>query len=279
MIQRALVKNRVTLTILFIITCTVNSYCQTTLGARPLALGQATTALPNNQWTVFENPAMLDEDQKSVSFFAIRYYGLPELTDVAAAIVYPTKIGVFAAGAHRFGDKLFSKSRIRVAYKNSWKDFHYGISVNYSHIKQGGGYGSIGAVGINIGLAAEVSKSLWIGAKATNINRPKYGTTINDIDEDLPRNLSIGFSYRLSGVALFTADVVKDVNFPISFRSGVEVKIIDHLKARAGITTKPQTFSGGFGYLAKNWGMNLVIQKHENPVLGFSPGLDFYIRW
>lgn len=275
----SLAKNRGFAVIILLITLfTTKIYGQTVLGARPVALGQATTALPNNPWAIFENPAMLDGEQKSVSFFAMRYYGLPELTDVAAAIVYPTKIGVFAGGAHHFG-KVFTKTRIRIAYKNGWHDFHYAISINYNHIKQGGGYGSLGAIGINIGLAAKITEELWIAAKATNINRPKYGTTINDIDEDLPRNLSIGFSYRLSGIALFTADLVKDVNFPISFRSGVEVKIIDGLKARAGITTKPLTFAGGFGYSAKHWGVNLVLQKHENPVLGFSPGLDFSIRW
>ncbi len=279
MIQMPAVKIRgFAIALFFITTFTANLYCQTTLGARPLAMGQATTALPDNQWAIFENPAMISDEYKSVSFFAIRYYGLKELTDVAAAVAYPTKIGVLAAGAHHYG-KIFSKTRIRVAYKNSWQDFHYGISVNYNHIKQGGGYGSLGAFGINIGLAAEITDDLWIAAKATNINRPKYGTTLNNINEDLPRNLSIGFSYRLSGVALFTADVVKDVNFPVSFRSGVEVKIIDHLKARAGISTEPITFAGGFGYVAESWGVNLAVQRHENPVLGFSPGLDFYIRW
>lgn len=253
-------------------------YSQTTLGARPLALGQATTALPNNQWTIFENPAMLNDEQRSVSFFAIRYYGLPELTDVAAAVVYPTKVGVLAFGAHHFGN-IFSKTRVRLGYKNSWNDFHYGVSINYNNINQGGSYGSVNGIGINIGIAAEITDDLWIAAKATNINHPKYGTTVNGIDENLPRNLSVGFSYRLSNIALFTADVVKDVNFPISFRSGVEVKIIDHLKARAGITTEPVTFAGGFGYNADHWGVNLVVQKHENLVLGFSPGVDFNIRW
>ncbi|HLR77312.1 MAG TPA: hypothetical protein VK106_06595 [Balneolaceae bacterium] len=254
------------------------SYGQTTLGARPLAMGQATTALPDNPWAMFENPAVLSEKQKSVSFFAIRYYSLPELTDVSAALAYPTKIGVLAGGAHHFG-KIFSKTRIRLAYKNSWNKFHYGVTLNYNHIKQGGGYGSLNALGINVGIAAEITDDLWLAAKATNINHPKYGITINDIDEDLPRNLSIGFSYQLSNIALFTADILKDVNFPISFRSGLEVKIIEHLKARAGITTKPITFAGGFGYNAEHWGVNLVVQKHENPVLGFSPGADFRIRW
>jgi hypothetical protein len=251
---------------------------QVTLGARSIALGQATTALPNSQWSVFQNPAMISGQQPSVSFFGIRYYGLAELTDIAAVVSYPTKAGVIGGGAHRYGDDLYNESRLRLVYKNSYQDFHYGAAVNYNHVAQGGGYGSVGALGIDAGIAARISRGLWIGAKATNINQPQYGQ-INDIEENLPRNLSIGFSYRLTRGALLTTDVVKDVNFPISYRGGIEVEVIDNLQARAGITTAPQTFSGGFGYNTPLWGVNLVVQKHETRALGYSPGLDFNISW
>lgn len=253
-------------------------HAQATLGARSIALGQAATALPNSEWAVFENPAMLDEQRPAVSFFAIRYYGLAELTDLAAVVSSPVGFGVIGAGAHRYGDDLYNESRIRLVYKNSFQNFHYGAAVTYNHVVQGGGYGSVGAVGIDVGVAARIISTLWIGAKATNINQPKYGQ-INDIDENLPRNLSIGFSYRLSDVALLTTDVIKDVNFPLSYRGGVEVRVVDRLFARAGITTSPQTFSGGFGYNTEAWGVNLVVQRHEEQALGYSPGLDFNISW
>src|SRR5699024_6420447 len=105
---------------------------------------------------------------------------------------------------------LFSESRLRAGYKNSTAGFHYGAILNYSHIAQGGGYGSAGAVGLDIGLAAPILPELWIAAKAMNINQPAYGSRN---DEELPRNLSVGFSYRLSGLALFSAEVLKDVRF------------------------------------------------------------------
>ena len=251
---------------------------QATLGARDIALGQATTALPNSTWSVFQNPAMVSEDKPSVSFFGLRYYGIAELTDVAAAISYPTSIGVIGGGAHRYGNDLFNETRLRVSYKNSFQDFHYGVAINYNHVAQGGGFGSFGALGVDVGLSALVFEDFWIGAKATNINQPQYGE-VNNIVEELPRNLSIGFSYRMSGVALFTTDVVKDVNFPISYRGGIEVVVVDNLKARAGVTTAPQTFSGGFGYNTDNWGVNIVVQRHEEVELGYSPGLDLNISW
>jgi len=249
---------------------------QAVLGARELAMGQATTALTGSVWSAFSNPAMLPEEHPATSFFAVRYYGLSEISDLAAVISYPTEIGVFAAGAHRYGFDLFSENRLRIGYKYSFLNFHFGAVVNYSRVVQGGGYGSAGALGIDIGLAAPLSPQLWIAAKATNINNPVYGTRNN---EELPRDLSIGLSFELSELALFTAEVYKDVRFPVSFRGGIEVAIIGGLMGRAGITTKPQTFSAGFGYKSSAWNFNIAVQRHEVSMLGLSPAADFKIKW
>lgn len=243
-----------------------------------MSLGQAVTALPGNVWSVFENPAMIGSKKHTVSFFGARYYGLAELSDVAAVITYPTSIGVIGGGAHRYGDDVFSESRIRLTYKNSYQKFHYGVALNYNHVVQGGDYGSFGALGFDVGIAALIIDNLWIGAKATNVNQARYGK-VNDIVEEVPRNLSIGLSYRLSGVALFTTDVIKDVSFPLAYRAGIEIDVVKNLKARVGITTAPQTFSGGFGYNTRSWGVNIVVQRHEEAALGYSPGIDFNIAW
>ncbi|MDZ7717107.1 MAG: hypothetical protein U5J95_12940 [Balneolaceae bacterium] len=257
---------------------TFSGYSQATLGAREISLGQATSALPNSTWAVFANPAMSSEDRKSVSFFGIRYYGFSELTDMAVAATYPTEFGVIGAGVYRYGDDLFNENQLRVSYKNSFQGFHYGAALNYNHVVQGDGHGSFGALGINVGLAAQIIDNLWIGAKATNINQPKYGE-FNNIAEEPVRDLSIGFAYQVSDLFLFTSDVYKDVRFPVSYRGGAEIKIIENLRGRAGVTTEPLTFSAGFGYNTDLWGINIVAQQHENPVLGISPGLDLNITW
>ncbi|PAU93217.1 hypothetical protein CK503_12390 [Aliifodinibius salipaludis] len=249
---------------------------QAVIGARELAVGQATTALQNTDWSMFGNPALMSEDARSVSFFGVRYFGLSEITDMAFAGSYPTKLGVMGAGAHRYGDDLFNESRLRLGYKHSFAGFHFGAIFNYSHVAFGGGYGSAGAFGVDVGLAASVVSDLWIGAKTTNINQPEYGSKNN---EKLPRELSIGLSYQLSDKALFSTDVVKDVQFPISYRGGVEVSIIKSLVGRTGITTEPLTFSGGFGYGSDLWAVNISVQRHENRVLGYSPAIDFKVTW
>lgn len=262
--------------LLLILMGTSKLQAQAVMGARELAVGQATTALQNTNWSMFGNPAMMYEDKKNASFFGVRYFGLSEITDMAVSVTYPTKLGVFGAGAHRYGFDLFNENRMRLGYKNSFSGFHFGVILNYSHVVQGGGYGSAGALGVDVGVAAPILSDLWIGAKATNINQPEYGSRN---DEKLPRELSIGLSYRLSDVALFTTDVVKDIQFPVSYRGGVEVTIIENLVGRAGITTEPQTFSAGFGYSGSFWSANVAVQRHENSVLGYSPAIDFNISW
>lgn len=254
--------------------CIANA--QTVIGARELALGQAATALENSSPSVFSNPAMVPERGINASFFGVRYFGFTEITDIAATVTFPTRAGIFGTGVHRYGYDLFNESRVRIGYKNMFRRFRFGVILNYSHIAQGGGYGNAGALGLDLGLAAPILPGLWIGSKATNINQPEYGSLNN---EELPRVMSIGLSYNLSKVVLFSSDLVKDIRFPLSYRSGIEITVIEGLFARAGITTSPQTISLGFGYNTSFGGANIAVQRHENVILGYSPAIDFNIRW
>jgi hypothetical protein len=246
---------------------------QHVMGAKHLAMGQTGVAVPSSNWSSFINVAMMPTDQNLVSFYGFRYVGIAEITDMAATINYPTEWGTFGSGVHRYGFNLFNENRFLLGYKNTLGQFHYGTSVSYIHVVQGGDYGSAGAVGIDLGLAAEITEELWFGARATNINQPVYG----DTDEELPRELAAGLSYQLTSEALVTTEIVKDVMFPISFRAGLEFELISSLFARAGITTEPETYSGGFGYLTDSWEINFGLQQH-NP-LGLSPALDLAIRF
>ncbi len=274
MIKRILYKNLLYLTpLICLFLLSTNAMAQNSMGAKSIAMGQTGVALPSTNWSAFSNVAMMPTDQNRVSFYGFRYIGIAEITDMAATINYQTGFGTVGAGVHRYGFNLFNENRFLLGYKNSLGNFHYGASVSYTHIYQGGIYGSAGAVGVDLGLATQIVDGLWFGARATNINQPSYG----DTDENLPRELAAGLSYQLTGDALVTAEIVKDVMFPISFRAGLEFEIITSLFARAGISTEPETYSFGFGYLAEKWEVNFGLQQH-NP-LGLSPALDLAIHF
>jgi hypothetical protein len=242
---------------------------QATIGARAMALGQTGAALPDDNWALFQNPSLLRTDGYAISFYGMRYAGLAEITDLAAAGSVDTPAGVFGAGFHRYGFDLFNETRIRLGYKNRLDLFHYGVALNYSHVAQGGRYGSAGAIGIDAGLAAEAGSRILVGARAVNLNRPAYG----DSEEELPRELAIGVSGKMSDSLLALLELVKDVRFPLSVRSGVEIRLIPALSLRAGVTTDPLTWSLGLGIKTGRLSLNFAVQNHQP--LGLSPAIDF----
>ena len=261
-----------TLSVAFCFGLFLKADAQSVMGAKSISMGQAGVALIESEWAIFNNNALLSTERNTVSFYGFRYVGISEITDMAAAATVQTKTGTIGAGVHRYGFNLFHENRFLLAYKNSKDRFHYGFSVSYIHVFQGGDYGSASAFGLDLGLAAEITGSLWMGARATNVNQPAYGNT----DEDLPRELAAGLSYQPASSAQITAEIVKDINFPLSFRSGLEFEIFTSFFTRAGISTKPSTYAFGFGYGTERWVVNFALQQH-NP-LGMSPALDLSIR-
>ena len=272
MIQRKLHKYLVAA--LFITTCILpdSLFAQNSMGAASIGMGQTGVAVPS-EWSAFNNVALLQTNQSRVSFYGYRYVGIAEITDMAAAYTLQTGLGTIGTAMHRYGFNLFNENRFLLAYKNSLGRFRYGASASYTHINQGGNYGSAGAFGLDLGLAAEITDALLFGARATNLNQPSYG----DTDEELPRELAAGLSYYLTPEALLAAEIVKDVLFPTSFRTGLQYEVIDSLFLRAGFTTKPETYSFGFGYQTGRFDINFALQQH-NP-LGLSPALDLAIQF
>jgi hypothetical protein len=261
-----------TLSVAFCFGFILKAEAQSVMGAKSISMGQTGVALPESEWSIFNNTALLSTERNTVSFYGFRYVGMTEITDIAAAATIQTKAGTIGAGVHRYGFNLFHENRFLLAYKNSQDRFHYGLSVAYIHVFQGEDYGSAGAFGLDLGIAAEIAGSLWMGARATNINQPAYG----DTDEELPRELAAGLSYHPSSSAQITTEIVKDIHFPLSFRTGLEFEVFTSFFTRAGISTKPSTYSFGFGYDTERWAVNFALQQH-NP-LGMSPALDLSIR-
>jgi len=247
------------------------AHSQATIGAKEQSMGQTGVALPGSNWAVFSNPALLPDHHNSISLYAYRFSGFSELTDIAAAGTGTFAWGTAAIGLHRFGFELFNESRLHLAYKNNFDQFYYGLVLNYNRVNFGNEYGATTAIGFNAGVAAQIIPDLWIAARATNINQPAYG----DSNEELPRDLSMGFSFKPTSIILYSFDIVKDVQFPASIRSGIEVELIENFFGRAGFTTEPTTYTLGFGYEPEFFRFNIAVQRHD--VLGLSPSIDLNI--
>ena len=267
-------------TSLFLFGLTGEIRSQNPLGAASAGMGMTGISGSDSGWAVFNNPALMSTNENSVSFYSMRYAGFVELTDMAAAFTLHTSYGTFGAGAHRYGFELFSENRFLLGWKYDIERLHVGAVLTYHHIHQGGGYGSAGALGVDFGLMAEIATVLQFGVRATNINQPAYGSSGNGNGngapgEYLPRELAAGLTYSASEALKISAELVKDVKFPLSFRSGVQIGLVQALHLRGGFTTRPGTWSTGLGYAFSRFSVNIAMQQHE--VLGLSPGMDLSV--
>lgn len=249
-------------------------FSQQSIGARSISMGMVSGALTNNEWALFGNPATLSANNLQVGFYGLRYYGFPEITDISTNATIPIKFGAAAVGFSRFGDDLFSETNIRAGFNYQNQRVNIGIAVHYNHLAFGGEYGSGGAIGINAGVFFQVTDDFYLGSKVRNLNKPSYDFDVDE--EDLANGLSVGFSYRMEERAQLYLDVVKDVRFPVSYRGGVEIEIVESIFGRVGVTTEPVTYSFGFGYQHNKFDINLAVQQHE--ILGMSPGLDIIMK-
>lgn len=57
---------------------------QVIIGAKGAGVGSATTALYEDEWGLFSNPASISAKEITVGFYGLRYYGFPEITDLSS---------------------------------------------------------------------------------------------------------------------------------------------------------------------------------------------------
>jgi hypothetical protein len=248
-------------------------YSQFSIGAAPASMGYTGTALKNSSWAVFNNPAWISTEKKTVSFFVHRFAGLHELTDISASFSAPLPFGAAAAGIHRFGYDLYSEYRISTAYKKQLDSVHAGIVIAYHHVTIGGGYGSAGAAGISAGIGIELTQNIHLGIRSGYLNRPKLGNS----DEPVTSAASAGFRYIISERAYLTGDIVKEPNFPLSGRAGFELQLSDAFCLRSGLSDQPSIYSFGVGYNTGAFAVNLGVQ--QNALLGLSAAMDFTLTF
>jgi hypothetical protein len=245
---------------------------QLVIGARETAMGQAITAIPDAQWTVFNNPAAMSRQERSVQFYSIRYYSLSELTDVAFQIAMPvTKTWTAAAGVHHFGGDVYSESRFRAGFGGNTGKLSVGGTLTLNTIRYAGPYQNAATAGIDAGVQYKASPKLTLGARSVNL----AGGKISNAPAEPARELAVGAAYKPSPTVLFALDYVKDIRFDPDLRFGTELTVMEVLSIRLGKTTAPGTFSVGLGLKHSRFVMNFVMQRHQESSLGVSPGLDF----
>ncbi len=243
-----------------------------TEGARALSLAGATTALPRNPWTSGNAASPATINAPLVSLHSEHPYGLSELWRASFSVVYPGKFGHMHAGASTFGFESYRENTFSLSFAtNLFSNVFLGVKTALSAVSIPD-YGSASAFGISLGGLAPVWPGLWAGVNFTNINNPAY---VNG--GQLERTASVGLSYHVQDRAVLLVDLRKAANYPVEFRSGLEIRPASLLSLRAGMATAPVRFTVGVGLETGNLLVDVGSQRHE--WLGWSPSASLGITW
>jgi len=244
--------------------------------ARADALGRATTAAPRSSGPTANPAAGAARAVPSVRFYARQSFGLAALRYGAVGGTLPRSWGTLLGGASTFGTDAyrevhFSAGYARALQLGTTRRLYVGLTLRYYHTRIAG-YGSAGALGLNPGILVQVLPSLHFGAHAVNVN----GAALTD-GEPLPRTLAVGLQYTPLPDMRILADVFKDVGFPATVRGGIEVRPVEVLALRAGLTTAPTRFTGGVGVHLGPLRAGVALEQHQQ--LGWSPSVAFEVHW
>lgn len=240
----------------------------TPVGSRETGMGGC-SVVNIGLWGVSNNQASLGFMQNAA--IGIHYenrFGISGVGYKAFAAALPTNSGTFGLKINYLGYSNYNDLETGITYGKSFGErFSVGIALNYLRTYIAHDYGSEGIALAEIGILSEPIDNLFIGAHFYNITRAKYANTLNK--EAIPSIFKFGAGYNFSDDAFLTAEIDKNINYPMVFRAGIEFKLVKDFVLRTGIATNSTLISLGMGYKTKGLSIDLAFSYHQ--YLGYSP--------
>lgn len=216
-----------------------------------------------NSGHLWLNPASVTESSHlSATVFSMPSpFQLPELSAHGIIIAGPVSDFGVAAGFHRFGSPLYlEQDGVLAASLKTAPGSAAGFAVHFSHLAIQE-YGSAVAVQYDAGYIARVSPLFAFGVALRNITGAHVGST-----DDIPRTFSVGTALHLPTGIIVTADLVKDVRFPVAVRAGAELPVFGSIVIRTGMDSGTDRLFGGISFTVAPISAEYGIALH--PELG-----------
>lgn len=218
------------------------------LGAATHGLGGVIT-VGNHTESIFNNIAGISSSEsiEAISTLRSQYNGF--FVSMGFGLNLPHKYGNTAFSAIRFGDDIYSEQQFSVAYAVQNEGVQIGIRSNLLQVTALG-FGTDIAASFDFGVITQLYDNLWLGAYATNITQTSFNT--QDQVEPIPATISLGFKYQPLQKFTIQADVFKEIEQAISFRTGAEYQLSKNLLCRTGINSATKSI---------HWGLSFLLRK------------------
>ena len=242
------------------------------MGSRSHALGNASVAI-DDIWAYHHNPANLVSVKKlGLGLSYENRFLLKELQSQGFVVALPLKVGVISFGLQSFGFKNFRTNRLGLGYSMKLAEFlSCGVQLNYHQVRLTDAYGRKDALTAELGLRANITDNWKVAFSVFNLTRTK----ISEFGEDrLTTLMRLGTQYTFSEKVMLVAELEKNIEFPVRFKTGIEYSPIRKLFLRGGFATQPIELSAGLGYRFKEQ-FQLDLGSAYHQILGWSPNFSF----
>ena len=210
------------------------------------AFGRADASVTDSDsWSLYNNVGALSDHEQDISVtFAYRnFHSILDLYSTAAGLNCP--LGPFntSLGFFRFGNEVFNEQSIILGIGHKIRHTSLGISLHYVQIR-GEQIGKSEALAISFGGLTKISRELSVGGYVFNLNQTKISRISG---EKLPTVMTMGVKYEVANFKV-NLEAGKELDYNITFRSGVEYSIKKKMSIRTGIITVPFSSSYGLGF-------------------------------
>ncbi|MDO9391409.1 MAG: helix-hairpin-helix domain-containing protein [bacterium] len=248
---------------------------ETATDARLVGMGGAGVALGDYLSAGMENPALpcFAPVQTAGSGSSIPF-GMTDLTAASAQAGYQKdKVGL-AAGFVTMGSALYRENTIKTAVSfRPFKQAGFGLGISGYNLSIQR-YGSANALGLDLGVIGSPLEDLTMAAAARNINRPRIGSS----DEEIAQWLDWGVSYSLLNQLTFAFQLQSQQGYNSQIRFGQEYRHNRHLALRAGFSSQPSSFSFGLGLSAKKFRVDYAVKTHSCLGLGHCLTVSYILK-
>ncbi|OPX26323.1 MAG: hypothetical protein B1H05_02495, partial [Candidatus Cloacimonas sp. 4484_140] len=244
----------------------------------------------NDPNAIFYNPGALASAEQGISLGYGRLFNNSFQILMSGALAYRLpRIGTISLGMQSMdveseGYKLQQESTYSLAHSflligDVHSKLYVGYGVNLYYLSFGETVGGLDpgnqtTYGVNLGALATLHQRTHIAFAVKNLNNPSMGS---DQTFDLPQHLALGIAYEPYDGVITEVDLSQKLGEETKIQAGIEFEVMDNFWLRTGVSTYPNSISGGFGLLFKGIKIDYGFSSH--PVLPithqFSIGYQF----
>ena len=199
-----------------------------------------------------------------VTVFGEQRFFLNELQVLHAGIALPVSSGVFGLSLEYFGFDQYNEQKVGLCYARRLSEkISLSGQVDYLNTRIAE-YGNKGSLTFELGIQSTLLKNLTLAA---HVYSP-IQVTVNE-DYVIPSIYRFGLAYQPSGKVIITTEVEKDIDYPATFRGGLEYLAAEGFYLRMGAGSNPTLVSFGLGYKKGQLKIDVASAYHLD--LGFMP--------